>query len=128
MARKAYVVIANKFQAFLNCVKSGNAEFQILHSDSIEFIVQEEFPSGSGFDDGTKFNFDESKPERLVFDTGFHHMNENGYYEGWTEHKVIVTPSLVFGFTLRVTGRDKRDIKDYIAECFHQCLNAEIVE
>ena len=128
MTRKAYAVIANKFQAFLNCVKSGNLEWKDKHSDAIEEIVKDEFPSGSGFDAGTTFNFDESKPERLVFDTSFHHMNDGGYYDGWTEHKVIVTPSLVTGFDLRVTGKDKRDIKDYIGECFHQCLNAEISE
>jgi hypothetical protein len=128
MTRKVFEIIANKLQAMNNCLEKGNTEWFDKHQDSIKSIVSETFPHGSGFDSGTKLNFDESKPERLVFDTGFHHMNDGGYYDGWTEHKVIVTPSLVYGFTLRVTGRDKREIKDYIGECFHQCLNAEIVE
>jgi hypothetical protein len=126
MQRKVYQEIANRFQAMLNCEKSGNVEWLEKHEDAITDICKNVMPSGSGFDSGTQFNDDESKPERLVFETGFHHMNDAGYYDGWTMHKVIVTPSLVYGFTIRVTGRDKRQIKDYIAECFHSALSADI--
>jgi hypothetical protein len=51
-------------------------------------------------------------------------MNTHGYYEGWTEHKVIVTPSW-HGFNIRVTGKDKNQIKEYITETFHYVLNEE---
>ena len=50
-------------------------------------------------------------------------MTEHGYYDGWTEHDVIVTPSLRSpGFSLRITGRNRRDIKEYIADAFHDAL------
>jgi hypothetical protein len=45
-------------------------------------------------------------------------MNEGGYYDGWTEHQVIITPSLQHGFDVRVTGQDRNEIKDYLAELF----------
>jgi len=52
-------------------------------------------------------------------------MDEHGYYDGWTEHKVIVTPHLTHEFDLKVTGRDKNGIKDYIVETFDNALDSE---
>jgi hypothetical protein len=69
-----------------------------------------------------------STPEKLVFNTAFHHMDEAGGYDGWTEHQVIVTPSLEMGYSIRVTGRDKEEIKEYIAEMFSAALDEEILE
>jgi hypothetical protein len=80
-------------------------------------------PSGSGIDNGTILD-DTSKPDKLVFSFGFHHMNEAGYYDGWTEHKAIVTPSLCDSFNLRITGRDRNQIKDYLYDVFSQWLEA----
>ena len=113
-----YQRIARRLHAMINCESSGNDEWYAKHEEAIHDICQHEMPSGSGFDSGTSFNFDESTPEKLVFNTAFHHMNDGGMYDGWTEHKVIVTPSLEFGFNLRVTGKDRNGIKDYIAEMF----------
>jgi hypothetical protein len=77
-----------------------------------------QMPSGSGFDSGTQFDYDKSTPEKLVFHTTFHHMNENGMYDGWTEHTVTVTPSFVLGYHVKITGRNKNNIIEYINECF----------
>ena len=91
-----------------------------------EFLEQllEAFPSGSGFDRGTQL-CEESTPEKLVFVTAFHHMNEGGYYDGWTEHQVIVTSSLEFGYRMRITGRDRNCIKDLIQDAFATALDLE---
>ncbi len=110
--------IALSFNAYQTCKRTGN-EWADRHEDTIEQIVKDIFPSGSGFNSGVTFNFNLSKDDRLVFDTSFHHMDENGGYNGWTEHKVLVTPSLIFGFNIRVTGKNQNDIKDYIAQTFH---------
>ena len=80
-------------------------------------------PSGSGFDNGTQLV--SCTRARIVFATAFHHMTENGYYDGWTHHKVTATADLMYGFTLIITGRDKRQIKEYIAETFNQWLDSE---
>ena len=114
-----YQILANKLAAYHNCLAVNNTEWANKHEDKIEELVKEYMPSGSGFDNGTIFDFENSTGEKLVFNTSFHHMNNNGFYDGWTEHKVIVRPSLMHGFTLRITGRNKREIKQYIHECFH---------
>lgn len=78
-------------------------------------------PSGSGFDNGIEL-CETSTPERLVFLTAFHHMNEHGFYVGWTNHTVVVTPCFT-GFNIRVTGRNKNCVKDLIADTFHHWLS-----
>lgn len=81
-------------------------------------------PSGSGFNSGCKILLI-SKPNRIVVKADFQHMCEHGY-TGWTDHLVIVTPSLVYGMQIRVTGKDKNEIKDYIGETMEIALNTEI--
>ena len=97
-----------------------------MHEDRINTIVKQHLPHGSGFDSGTKFDFERSTPDRLIFGADFHHMSEHGYYDGWSVHQVIVTPSLAFGFNIRITGKDRWQIKDYIADTFNHCLSVEI--
>ena len=123
---KAYRKIASLLTAIENCKITGNAEWEKRHFITIERIIKDHFPSGSGFDSGTTLDMGESNGEKLVFYTSFHHMDENGFYDGWTEHKVIVTPSLSFGYNLRITGKDRNDIKEYIADCFIEALEREI--
>lgn len=125
--------VAQALQARANCETKAQAGDSLEHfsamarhwSDYLEWIVKETAPSGSGFDNGTTLDFDASTPQRLVFLTSFHHMNENGFYTGWTEHTVIVTADLL-GLNVRVTGRDRAQIKDYIAEQFSNLDNPEL--
>lgn len=118
--------IAEVFAAWQNCCNATwpNDTWAPVHRDRIERIARNLLPSGSGFDSGTSFDFEASKPQRLVLNTSFHHMDDGGSYDGWTEHSVIVTP-IFGGFDLRVTGRNRRNIKDYIGETFHAALCAE---
>lgn len=128
MKRKIYQIIASKLLAMQNCEASGNHEWRGKHWQAVCDIVNNHFPSGSGFDRGTEICDAESKPDKLVIIANFHHMDENGYYDGWTDHKVIVTPSLAWGFNLRVTGKDRNSVKEYIADTFHHVLGMEIEE
>jgi hypothetical protein len=122
MQRKLYEVLASALTAHHNCVASGNDEWRDRHAAKLDELTRAHLPHGSGFDSGTKFELDESKPERLVFTADFHHMDNNGYYDGWTCHQVIVTPSLASGINLRITGRDRDDWKDYAYQVFHEAL------
>jgi hypothetical protein len=107
--------------------------FPLDKTEELERVIKEHLPSGSGFDNGTTLDFSKSTPvidkfcriKKIVFSTSFHHMNEHGSYDGWTEHNVIITPDW-HGFHLRVTGKDKNGIKDYIADCFHNALMKEL--
>jgi len=125
---KVYQAIASKIAAMRNCLDNGNGEWFTRHRDAIDNIMREHMPRGSGFDAGTEFDVcdhvDDNR-ERLVFTTSFHHMNETGFYDGWTDHKVIVTPSFA-GFDLRVTGRDRNGIKEHIADTFHHALERAV--
>jgi hypothetical protein len=117
-----------RYQALARCLSHINQvrdqpRFAAALERSEERLARlmETAPSGSGFDAGTQI--DEDRSDTLVFTTAFHHMNEGGYYDGWTEHTVRVKPSLAWGFDLTVSGRDRNDIKDYIADTFACWLN-----
>jgi hypothetical protein len=96
-------------------------DFQTQRYDTLVELL----PSGSGFDNGTEFISIRSGTNRLVFRTAFHHTDEHGSYTGWSQHDVIVTASLSYGFEIRVTGKDRDDIKEYIAEVFQNFLHEE---
>lgn len=113
-----YQRIAQIFNAYNNCIESENKEWENKHANNLEEMVENYLPCGSGFDNGTKFNWDESKDNKLVFDTAFHHMNEGGYYDGWTEHKIIITSDLMNDFNVKITGKNHNQIKEYIHSCF----------
>lgn len=83
-------------------------------------------PSGSGWDNGTKLDEDATRENRLVFYGGFHHMDTHGYYCGWTEHQVIVTPSLCYELDIRVTGINRNDVKEDIRNRFEEALKQRI--
>jgi hypothetical protein len=122
---KRYIAIAKAVGCYNRCAASGNTEWEAKHRDAIETLCGG-LPSGSGFDNGSHIELGQSTGEKLVFSTSFHHMNNNGMYDGWTEHEVILTPSLEMGYSLRVTGKDRNDIKDYIAEQFGYVLDADV--
>jgi hypothetical protein len=48
-------------------------------------------------------------------------MNDGGFYDGWTEHTVVVTPSFR-GINLRISGRDRNQIKEYLYETYDYAL------
>lgn len=121
---KIYEALASRIQARTNCQAAGNTEWFDKHEEVITNLASF-LPSGSGFDSGTKIDLQDSTGEKIVLETSFHHMNENGYYDGWTNHRVYVTPAFVGGFNLRITGRDRNSIKEYIADVFHEVLSSE---
>ena len=96
------------------------------HVDMADELCKNHMPHGSGFDAGTQLDWDASHAEKLVFTTAYHHMNDNGYYDGWTEHLVTVTPSLAHGFHMRISGRNRNDIKDYIGDEFQHALGRNV--
>lgn len=124
--RPLVVQIAAAFEALRNCERAGNDEWMDIWADRLDSLCRDHLPSGSGFDNGTELERDTSRPDRLVFLAGFHHMNDSGFYDGWTHHRVVVSPAFVSGFDIRVTGRDRRGIKDYIAETFSQALDSPV--
>lgn len=123
MTQRLAQAIATAVTAWNNCLDSGN-DWADVWSERLDNIERECLPSGSGFDSGTTIERDKCNGQRLVLTTGFHHMNEHGYYDGWTQHTVTIRPSFVTGLDITISGRNRNDIKSYIAEMMHGALTA----
>ena len=125
---KVVTVLARKIQASLSAEQNESTEWNERHWDAALAVIDDYLPHGSGVDSGVDLEKDRNmKPdEKLVLSTSFHHMDEYGGYDKWTDHDIVITPSLSYGFNLRVTGRDHRDIKEYLGSLFHDCLNQKI--
>jgi hypothetical protein len=123
---KVYQQLASSVQARLNCQVSGNAEWFDKHGDTIEDIQKNRLPSGSGIDNGCQVDLDKSNGDKIVIHLGYHHMNENGFYDGWTEHTATITPSFD-GIDIKLSGRDRNDINDYLADVLYHSLTADYV-
>ena len=115
--RTVVQAIASAVVARLNCRKSDNVEWFDRHSETIKQLAKDCLPSGSGIDSGTSVDLDKSTGTRIVLHTHFHHMNEGGMYDGWTDHTIIVTPAFE-GIDLNIRGRNRNAIKDYLYETF----------
>lgn len=122
MKRKVLQALANVAIVLNN---PNAAQTAVDHQTQVLDDLVKLAPSGSGFDAGTEFVSVRSNSRRLVFKTSFHHMNENGFYDGWTEHTVTVLPDLLYGFTLTISGKNRNGIKDLIHDRFNEYLNSE---
>lgn len=127
-ARYLYSELATAIEARLGCLEpSANESQREWVSKWTERIerMQDMLPHGNGFDNGTKIDLDASHATKLVFHTSYHHMNDGGFYVGWTEHTITVTPTFR-GIAIRVSGRNVNEIKDYIGKEFDYALEHEV--
>lgn len=123
-ARAASLIVAIQ-----NCQRpgfNGHPDYPARHVEALEALARDHLPRGSGFDKGSSFDIDASRVDCLVIRTAFHHMDENGFYCGWSEHTVRVRAHLAFGFVVRVSGPNTRGIKDYISGAFHAALSTMV--
>lgn len=128
MKKPLYQILALTLEAIRNCEKSGNGDWEARHMDRLMSLVKDHMPSGSGIDDGTHLDLECTSPERLVLSAWYHHMDKWGGYDGWTEYTVTVKGSLAFGITLKIGGRDRNGIKDYLYDVYHEALTQEVEE
>lgn len=99
------------------------------HLDRLEELLYK-LPMGSGIDAGSTIAFEECKRDKIVFNSAFHVMDSNGYYDGWIEFKVIVRPSFT-GFDLEIKPLRRKTyfnnyLSDYVFDVFCDALNSEI--
>ena len=124
---KLYRKIARLFLDYRTQKAFGNDAWKEKR-DTINDLVREYFPSGSGFDNGTTFDFAASMPNKLVFRTSFHHMNQDGFYTNWTKHDIVLSPDFVYKYEIKITGRNQNEIKDYIHDSFWFVLDKEVAD
>lgn len=123
MQRQLYQILASIIDARSTCAKRSNDEWFRKHTEMLTALVSDHMPRGSGIDIGTSLDLDRSTGDKLVFATSFHHMDEYGGYDGWTNHTIVIRPSLAHGYSLRIDGRDRAGIKEHLADTFSQALS-----
>lgn len=134
MNDKVYHRLALALQARASCKKDlernpndQNKKYWLSHwTDVIEHIQDNHLPHGSGIDSGCCIDNDSVNP--IIIYTAFHHMDECGGYEGWTEHTIKVYPDFISDITLKITGKNRNMIKDYLYELFYNDLTSEMTE
>jgi hypothetical protein len=125
MKEKLYKKIALTLSAYKNCIKAENTTWEEKHLETLE-SYNDMLPSGSGFDSGSKINFEKSNDEKIFIDTSYHFMDDNGFYDGWEDYVIVVTASLSFDIVLNIKGKNRRDIKDYMYETFQYILTQDV--
>ncbi len=118
--------IASIIEARENCLSSGNTEWFENHTDSLYEISKKYLPHGSGIDSGCDIDLELSNKNKIVITFGYHFMDENGYYDGWIDYKLICKPTFN-GIDMKIIGKNKNGIKDYLYDVFDYCLN-EVIE
>jgi hypothetical protein len=104
-------------------------------------------PSGSGIDQGITIDLEESTEHKIVLVVPYHHMDDNGFYDGWSTWKLTITPTFQ-GFDIdseltdeathtrfdEETGEEydasefvQSSTLEYLLETVHYALNQEIV-
>jgi hypothetical protein len=117
--------LSNRVVAVDNCLKSNSQNWLDKHREAIKLLVGNYLPHGSGIDNGVHFIETESTETKLVFMLDYHHMNDNGMYDGWTNHIIRVYPTFN-GINMTISGRDRNQIKEYLHDVFYTALTTEL--
>ena len=125
--QKLVAAINNALVARRNCENSGNDEWQDRWARKLEQYTKH-LPSGSGIDAGSTIDMYESESEALVLRTQYHHMNDNGFYDGWTDHKLTIQPTFSGGLQINIEGEDRNDIHDYLVDTFNEALSLMVTD
>jgi len=122
-----YNALASAIGARLRCALEENKEEWFhRHTENIRAIMKTA-PSGSGIDCGTNILLEDSTENELVFLCSFHHMNDNGMYDGWTKHRITIKANLVFGIRVIIGGRNRNEIKDFLHQTFEVWLKDTLI-
>lgn len=111
-----------------NCMTSNNMAWLHTTEARIEYIRAHLLPHGSGIDGKNVIDLEKSTDTKIVIRTSFHHMNEHGFYCGWTSHTLTFRPSFLSAMDIVISGRDREGIKGYLHETFCYALAQELDE
>ena len=92
----------------------------------LNYFTEEHLPRGSGFDGSTGIDANNSTRNSIIIWTEFHHMNDLGYYDGWSTHTFTMTADLEFGFELEHTyeGCEEHEA-DFIFDHMREALDTK---
>lgn len=101
----------------INAIKTCKPDWADKHNSTID-EMEKLLPHGSGIDGICEIDRTNSTKDKIIVNFEYHHMDDGGFYDGWTDHKLILTPSFIGGYDMRITGRDRNQIKDYLYDLF----------
>ena len=87
-------------------------------------LFKEVLPNGNGIEAGCVISLKSTK-KRIVIDTLYWHTNDSDETSRWTAHQVIITPSFEREINIRITGKNKDNVKDYLHDIFREALMKE---
>ena len=122
---KIFILIAqySEWMEHRKAAGSYDEKYEDVTDAALAYAMAES-PSGSGIDSGIKLV--SSSKQKMVFSVPFHHMDQNGYYDGWSEYTVVVKPELSeTGFDMLIKGRDRDLTKSYLFDLFYEWLQSE---
>jgi len=105
--------------AIEGCLVQNRAEWQAKHEHTLRQFVRETAPCGQTWY-STGLNIKKSSTTQLVFRGAFRHEDR------WTEHTITVKPNFGLGFTFKISGLNKNDVKDCLKEMFTNWLSSEV--
>ena len=113
--------IAGAVDAIHRLKAMGRTKTKSDWQEFLRWIEVQHLPRGAGIDNGTTIDWEASTRTKVIIYTAYHHMNDAGYYDGWTGHTVTVKPAFN-GVEISVKGPNRDDINDYLAEIFEEAL------
>ena len=114
---KFYSLIATAISEYN---KTDNPEIKARIEETLK-EAEKTLPSGGVFIE-SKIDIKKSISQRLVFLTSCKHVTAGGQYDSVTRHQIIITPCLMNGFNIRVTGPERRGIKEKIEHAFSNLI------
>lgn len=120
---KVYQKIHTLVASIKRCEMNDRQEWLARYRSDLSTLLKERLPSGGGFDNGSDLLLCDDK--KMIFQTAFHRMDDNGFYSGWSYFKITVVPSFD-GIDIKVTTRDDRSLIDFVFESFYISLTENI--
>lgn len=102
---------------------TGRPDLVDLAEEQLRHIEQNHLPSGSGIDCGTKIYRDYSLRD-IILKFSYHAMDENGFYDGWYDYTLTLSPDFVWGFQMHLDGNE--EYADYLLDVFQDALEQEV--
>ena len=107
-------------------------EYLDSKNKQVDELIDKYMPSSSGFDG--KIELDEkSTDEKIIIHVEYHHMDINGFYDGWSTFKVIITASMAYNYCMQVKGESvvrkyfyHVGFDDFVISVFRDCLDKEV--
>lgn len=130
MKKPIYQHIAIAIDARLRCQKRGNHEWAARWGERLNKLAKM-LPSGSGIDTGTSIDTSTLAVNgAFSLHFGYHHMNDNGMYTHWSEHRIFVMPHMMHDIDIRILDLTEEDensgLSEYLYEVYDHALRQEV--